>query len=129
LDDWWKSLETWSERERRSCLSLVGPHRDDLMVRTGGREAAAFFSRGQIRRASVALMLAAGKAVEARLRRKPLILLDEIASELDREGRKITMASLAGTGWQVVAAAAEMTADEWPGSMWKVEEGAVLPCR
>ena len=129
LDDWWKSLETWSERERRSCLSLVGPHRDDLLVRTGGREAAVFFSRGQIRRASVALMLAAGKAVEARLRRKPLILLDEIASELDGEGRKITVASLEGTGWQVVAAAAEMPGEEWPGSMWKVEEGAVLPCR
>ena len=128
LDDWWKSLETWGERERKSCLSLVGPHRDDLLVRTGGREAAVFFSRGQIRRASVALMLAAGKAVEARLRRKPLILLDEIASELDGEGRKITVASLEGTGWQVVAAAAEMPGEEWPGSMWEVEEGAVLPC-
>ena len=73
-------------------------------------------------------MLAAGKAVEARLRRKPLILLDEIASELDGEGRKITVASLEGTGWQVVAAAAEMPGEEWPGSMWKVEEGAVHPC-
>jgi DNA replication and repair protein RecF len=74
-------------------------------------------------------MLAAGKAVEARLRRKPLILLDEVASELDREGRESTVASLGRTGWQVVAAAAEMPGGEWSGSRWKVEDGAVLPCR
>jgi DNA replication and repair protein RecF len=126
LDDWWQSLEAWSDRERKCCLSLVGPHRDDLLVRTGGREAAVFFSRGQMRRASVAMMLAAGKAVEARLKRKPLILLDEIASELDREGRKITVDSLMDTGWQVIAAAAELPGAEWPGRIWKVEEGAVL---
>ncbi len=72
------------------------------------------------------MMLAAGKAVEARLKRKPLILLDEIASELDREGRKITVDSLMDTGWQVIAAAAELPGAEWPGRIWKVEEGAVL---
>lgn len=126
-DDWRKSLENFEQRERAACVSLVGPHRDDLAVSAEGRSPAAVFSRGQLRRASVALMLAAAKAVEARLRRKPIILLDEIASELDEEGRKKTIESLAGTGWQVIAAAAELSFREWPGKLWKAEDGAVLP--
>lgn len=127
LEDWWDSLESRKEKERLCFVSLVGPHRDDLVVQIGVREAASYLSRGQIRRASVALMLAAGKAVEAKLRRKPLILLDEIASELDKEGREVTVVSLKNTGWQVVAAATEPVVDFWPGTLWKIEEGTIFP--
>lgn len=126
-EDWWKSLRASEERERSSCISLVGPHRDDMIVRAGGRPPGAALSRGQMRRASVALMLAAGKGVEARLRRKPLILLDEIASELDRDGRCRMTESLEGTGWQVIAAAAEFSPEEWPGKIWKADDGAIMP--
>jgi DNA replication and repair protein RecF len=72
-------------------------------------------------------MLAAARAVEARLRRKPVILLDEIASELDEEGREKTIEALALSGWQVIAAAAELPPGEWPGKIWKADDGAVLP--
>lgn len=126
-DDWRKSLEACADRERASCTSLVGPHRDDLEVTAGGRRPGLAFSRGQLRRASVALMLAAARAVEARLRRKPVILLDEIASELDEEGREKTIEALALSGWQVIAAAAELPPGEWPGKIWKADDGAVLP--
>ena len=126
IEDWWASLEARSEKEKQLCISMVGPHRDDLYICCREREAAACFSRGQIRRASVSLMLAAGKAVEARLRRKPIVLLDEIASELDKNGRESTVEALHSTGWQVIAAAAEPITDHWPGSVWKVEEGFVI---
>ena len=72
-------------------------------------------------------IFSAGKAVEARLRRKPIVLLDEIASELDRNGRESTVEALHSTGWQVIAAAAEPVTDRWPGSVWKVEEGYIIP--
>ena len=126
-EDWFRSLEKWSGRERAACVSLVGPHRDDLKVRAEGRPPGAVFSRGQLRRASVALMLSAAKAAEARLRRKPVILMDEIASELDEEGRRRTIEALGGSGWQVIAAAAELPKREWPGKMWKADDGAILP--
>lgn len=127
LQDWRRSVEARSADEARSGLVLVGPHRDDLLIRAGGREGGVFFSRGQKRRAATALMLAAAKAVEARVKRKPIVIIDEIASELDREGREITFASLSNTRWQVVAASAELDEKEWPGTVWRAEDGAILP--
>lgn len=128
LHDWRSSVEARSVEEGRSGLCLVGPHRDDLLIQSGGREGGVFFSRGQKRRAGAALMMAAARAVEARLKRKPLVIIDEIASELDREGREITFESLNKTGWQVIAASAELDEKEWPGVVWRAEEGAILPC-
>ncbi len=127
LADWWESLDASRERECQCCIPLVGPHRDDLLLTSGGREASVLLSRGQKRRASVALMLAAGRVVERRLKKSPVILLDEIASELDDEGRCITVSALHRTGWQVVATAAEPVVESWPGQVWRVEEGKVLP--
>ncbi len=123
-EDWWCSLVAERPRECRCYLPVVGPHRDDLHIGSGGRSAAVFFSRGQKRRASVALMIAAGRTVERRLRRKPILLLDEIASELDEEGRRFTVCTLESTGWQVIAAAAEGI-DPWPGAIWSVTSGNI----
>ena len=123
-EDWWSSLVAERPRECRCCTPVVGPHRDDLHIGSGGRDAAVFFSRGQKRRASVALMIAAGRTVEARLRRKPILLLDEIASELDEEGRRYIVSTLERTGWQIIAAAAEGV-DPWPGAVWSVAKGNI----
>lgn len=127
LEDWWESLDARREKERLCCSPLVGPHRDDLAVRCGDRPAASCLSRGQKRRASAALMIAAGRCVERRLRRSPILLLDEIASELDAAGRRITVDALRATGWQVVATAAEEVVPDWPGLTLRVDGGAVLP--
>ena len=108
-------------------IPLVGPHRDDLLILRGTREAAGSLSRGQKRRASVALMLAAGQAVEDRLKRKPLLLLDEVASELDEEGRSLVVESLQETGWQTFATAADQVVSAWPGKTWRVDTGEIFP--
>ena len=73
-------------------------------------------------------MIAAGRCVERRLRRSPILLLDEIASELDTAGREVTVETLRSTGWQVVATAAGEVVPNWPGLTHRVEGGAVLPC-
>ena len=127
LEDWWESLGARREKERLCGVPLVGPHRDDLGIWCGERIAASCLSRGQKRRTSAALMIAAGKCVERRLRRSPLLLLDEIASELDSEGRELTVSALLKTGWQIVATAAETVVPCWPGSVWHVEKGSIRP--
>ena len=80
---------------------LVGPGRDDLEVTALGRPASESLSRGQKRRLVLALILAAGRLVEARIGRKPVLLFDDLAAELDAEGRVAAGTALAGTGWQV----------------------------
>jgi DNA replication and repair protein RecF len=71
-------------------------------------------------------MLAAAWAVERKMHRKPILLLDEVTAELDASGRNATFGALQATGWQVFAATAEEAAYEWPGTVWDVKTGKVL---
>ncbi|GAC1304299.1 MAG: DNA replication/repair protein RecF [Vulcanimicrobiaceae bacterium] len=63
--------------------SLVGPHRDDVAFRLGGVSLAAFGSQGQQRTAVLALKVAEYGVLEARAGEAPLLLLDDVLSELD----------------------------------------------
>lgn len=75
--------------------SLVGPHRDDIVFRLGGAPLAAFGSQGQQRTAVLALKVAEYGVLEARAGEAPLLLLDDVLSELDPERQQ---AFLGGIG-------------------------------
>jgi len=75
-----------AEVVRRS--SLVGPHRDDVTFRLGGMALAAFGSQGQQRTAILALKVAEYGVLEARAGEAPLLLLDDVLSELDPERQR-----------------------------------------
>lgn len=123
-EDYLLSVEKNSKREKGSLRPLVGPHRDNFKVLSNGIPASAVFSRGQRRRASLSLVIAAGWAVQTKLKRKPILLLDEVASELDQEGRRAVVSTLAALQWQVIAATAEGDMIDWPGTIWSASEGA-----
>jgi DNA replication and repair protein RecF len=65
----------------------VGPHRDDISFELAGRDLAAFASRGQQRTAILAFKLAELDLLTALDGRPPLLLLDDVFSELDPERR------------------------------------------
>ena len=109
-DDFKKSLKRACERERALGIPLVGPQRDDVRFACEGMDASVVLSRGQIRRAVSVLILASALVVEQRLRRKPILLFDEITSELDECGRTREMESLMATGCQIFATATDVPA-------------------
>lgn len=123
--DFWESLKATEKEEKSSGVCRVGPHRDDLEIRFGERDAARCFSRGYRRRIAVALLLASGRAVERKMRKKPILLLDEVTAELDHEGRESLIRSLVETEWQVFATTAEDCSPVWPGKIWNVGNGDV----
>lgn len=125
MADYWESLRKWRDKERTTAIPQVGPQRDDIAVLSEERLASVVMSRGQRRRTAVALMLAAGWAVERKMRRKPILILDEIAAELDEEGRKTLVDALVASSWQIFAATAESSMNQWPGSIWKVHRGEI----
>ncbi|GAB6281083.1 MAG: AAA family ATPase [Thermovirga sp.] len=124
-EDFWESLKVSEKTEKYSGVCAVGPHRDDLEIRFGDRDAARCFSRGYRRRIAVSLLLSSGRAVERKMRKKPILLLDEVTAELDHEGRESLIRTLVDTGWQVFATTAEECSPEWPGRVWNVGEGDV----
>lgn len=74
--------------ERRRGVTLVGPHRDDIVLTIGGKDARSFASQGQQRTIALAWKLAEVSVVEDVLRRRPVLLLDDVMSELDAERRR-----------------------------------------
>ena len=101
------ALRALAEREARAMRPLVGPGRDDLRILSGGRPASEALSRGQKRRVVLSLVLMAGRLIELRLRRKPVLLFDDLWAELDAGGRRAALEALGGTGWQVFLAGTE----------------------
>jgi DNA replication and repair protein RecF len=78
-----RRLAETAEKEIWNGSTLVGPHRDDLVFSLDGRDLATFASRGQQRTAILAFKLAELDLLTALDGRPPLLLLDDVFSELD----------------------------------------------
>ncbi len=85
----------WSEREIGAGASLLGPHRDDLLFHLDGAPAAAFASRAQQRTVTLALRLAEAGYLLERRGESPVLLLDDVLSELDGRRRAAVLAAVA----------------------------------
>lgn len=120
------ALEAHLERERYACFPLVGPHRDDLGIFCDGRPASVCLSRGQKRRTVMALILAAGQLIESRVRVKPILLLDDIAAELDLHGREALGNALEASNWQVFITGVDNPFPTTRSMAWHISEGQIL---
>ena len=83
--------EALAERRREDVaagVTRIGPHRDDVAFLLGGRELAPTASRGQQRGAALALRLAEVELCRSRTGEPPVLLLDDVLSELDAQRRE-----------------------------------------
>lgn len=86
------SRRQFEERERRRCL--VGPHADKIMFFLEGGDASVFASQGQQRSIVLALKMAEVMLVRDRLGQTPVLLLDDVMSELDSDRRSAFMSGI-----------------------------------
>ena len=89
-------LDTRRGRELAAGNSLYGPHRDDLRFLANGHDLRVYGSRGQQRTAALSLKLAEVAAMTAATGAPPLLLLDDVMSELDAVRRSTLLAALDG---------------------------------
>jgi DNA replication and repair protein RecF len=80
-----------------------GPHRDELAILGDGRELRVYGSQGEQRLALLSLLLAERTALALERRRMPLMLLDDVMSELDSERRELLAHELRAGGQSVIA--------------------------
>ena len=104
--------------ERRSAdlergFTVHGPHRDDLQLLLGGQGLRAYGSQGQQRAALLALLFAERKVLERERARPPLMLLDDVMSELDAERRQL-LSEFLRVGGQAIVTTAD--AEHVPGA-------------
>ena len=93
------------ERERWQGTTLVGPHRDDLLVTAAGRDLPSFASRGEHRSAVLSLKLAEAAWLTSRIGEPPVFLLDDVLSELDPGRREALALAIPPNGQALLTAA------------------------
>ncbi len=81
-------VEQLRRQEVEAGMTLVGPHRDDMAFILDGRDVRTYGSRGQQRTTALAVKLAEVQVLEEALGGSPLLLLDDVMSELDAERRR-----------------------------------------
>ena len=102
-----RSLGSHAQEELRRGITVVGPHRDDFLVSASGTDLARYGSRGQQRLAVVAIKLAELDLLCDAAGEPPVLLLDDVLSELDVAHRAMIVASIAARQAQVCVTATD----------------------
>jgi DNA replication and repair protein RecF len=117
-----EALSASRAEERARGVTLVGPHRDDLSLTLDGREVRNFGSRGEARTAALALRVAEFALLEERHQTPPLLLIDDIAAELDADRRSYLLALARRTPQALVTGTEAPTGAD---RVWRIHEGTV----
>lgn len=89
-------MESHQAAERAARLCLSGPHKDDLLVTIDGREAKQYASQGQTRTAALAMKLAEREIYKNATGEYPVLLLDDVLSELDPKRQEFVLNRING---------------------------------
>jgi len=112
--------------ELRRGISLVGPHRDELLLTIDAMPARTHASQGEQRSAALALRLAAHRVVTDAAGSPPILLLDDVFSELDPD-RSAALVEHLPAGQTVLSSAAGLPPGAAPDLVLRVEGGTVTP--
>ena len=114
------------ERDLERGTTSLGPHLDDIVLAGGGRDLRSFGSQGEQRLALLALLLAEAETIAERTGVPPLLLLDDVLSELDPGRRRILAARVRTAGQALVTATDAAMLPTAPDQLLEVTPGAVL---
>lgn len=130
-----RKLKAVAEQERMRKQTLAGPHRDDLLLELDGHALSAYGSQGQQRTAVLALKVAEYTVMRDRANEAPLLLLDDVLSELDEERAAAFLAGVGALGQaQDDTVQAFVTATHLPAGLpqaarvYQIERATVALC-
>ena len=114
-------LQARLERDLDRGSTGIGPHLDDVSISAGDRDLRAFGSQGEQRLAVLALLLAEAALVRERRGFPPLLLLDDVLSELDPERRRILLERLRSFGQTLITSTTAAALPAGPDQLLQVE--------
>jgi DNA replication and repair protein RecF len=112
-------LEARLARDLERGTTGIGPHLDDVLVASGDRDLRQFGSQGEQRLAVLSLLLAEAELLPT----PPLLLLDDVLSELDLGRREVLADRLAGMGQTMITATHRSALPTEPSQVVEVERG------
>jgi DNA replication and repair protein RecF len=117
-------LEARLDRDLERATTGIGPHLHDVRLLADGRDLRGFGSQGEQRLTVLALLLAEAKLLASRREAPPLLLLDDVLSELDMSRRTILAGMVSGMGQTVVTATQRSALPIEPAQVVEVEPGS-----
>ena len=112
--------------ERASRLCLSGPHKDDVAVDIGGENARQFSSQGQTRTAALAFKLAERDVYQEVAQRAPVLLLDDVLSELDPRRQEFVLNRIGGGQVFITCCEEDRLGSLTAGKVLHVDSGRVV---
>ena len=119
------ALEDRLERDLERGSTGVGPHLDDVVLTSGSRDLRSFGSQGEQRLTVLALLLAEAELIAERRGYAPLLLLDDVLSELDPNRRRVLAERVRGAGQTLVTATQASSLPIEPAQLLEVTPGLV----
>lgn len=127
-DDFYEALKKNREKDKRRGTTGIGPHKDDLKLQIGDIDIRSFGSQGQQRTAALSLKLSEIQLIQEETGENPVLLLDDVLSELDQERQNYLIRALAET--QVFLTTTELSAEaeQRLGNIkyFQIKEGTVI---
>src|SRR5207247_9293281 len=117
-------LEARLDRDLERATTGIGPHLHDIRLLAGGRDLRSFGSQGEQRLTVLTLLLAEATLLATRRGVPPLLLLDDVLSELDTTRRAVLARLVAGAGQAVVTATQHSALPVEPAQIVEVELGS-----
>ena len=118
-------MESHQAAERASRLCLSGPHKDDLGVTIDGRDAKSFASQGQTRTAALSMKLAEREIYKNATGEYPVLLLDDVLSELDPKRQEFVLNRINGGQVFITCCEDDRLPQMLGGRVFHVEHGAI----
>lgn len=113
-----------AEIDSRQCLS--GPHKDDLAVSIGGQSAKTYASQGQTRTAALSLKLAQREIFQEDTGEWPVLLLDDVLSELDPRRQSFVLNRIRGGQVFITCCEEEKLARLKDGKAFRIKDGMLI---
>ena len=129
--DFTVELAQHRDREKRTRLTLVGPHRDELQLLLNEKSAAQFGSEGQKRTLAIALKMAQAEYLTGLHGSAPVLLIDDVMGELDLKRRSGLLPLLERARQSSGQVFMTCTEDNWPRELgrdlarWQISHGMV----
>jgi DNA replication and repair protein RecF len=120
-----EKLDARLERDLERGTTGLGPHLDDVHLTSGPRDLRNFGSQGEQRLTVLALLLAEAELIAERRGFAPLLLLDDVLSELDPNRRRVLAERVLGTGQTLITATEASSLPVDPAQLLEVSPGTV----
>ncbi len=119
------ALERAKEKEKNEKMSIIGPHRDDLLFFINGKNAKIYGSQGQQKSIVLALKLVQAELFFQQTGEYPVLLLDDITSEFDMGRRKYLIEKLKGKQVVITGTEKNLAFPQLETKFFKVENGII----